>query len=152
MDKTGALVSGSRGEGSRKAFYNFINTQKSFLKGITPTEMCALEVLLATYLQMSPPHIFLPFYHPPKEHACFVLFDYSIQFPSVNSHHADPCQALRVFLVLNKTPALTNTRPVEDADAGASLQLNSISSVTEARPWRFGDTGTDMGGGWRSGA
>lgn len=49
--------------------------------------------------------------------------------------------------MLIKTPAPENTQTVADADMGASLWLNSISSVLEERPWHFGDTKSDIGEG-----
>lgn len=64
-----------RGEGSRKVFYNFIHTQNSFLTFVRPTEiMCALEVFLITYLQMS--HhtpLSYPMSHQKSTHTWFYL-------------------------------------------------------------------------------
>lgn len=57
------------------------------------------------------------------------------------------CQALRVILVLIKTPAPKSIQPAGHADVAASSRLPSGSAVIEARPWHSGDTGSETGAG-----
>lgn len=110
--------------------------------------MCALEVFLITYLQMS--HhtpVCYPISHQKSAHNWFHLtaqlsfLPYTALVPAAG-------QALRVFLVLDTIPALKNTQPVEDADTGAPQQLSTISCGPEARPWHSGDASSDRDREW----
>lgn len=49
--------------------------------------------------------------------------------------------------MLIKTPAPKNSQPAGHADTTASSRLPSVSAAIEARPWPFGDTGSETGAG-----